>query len=316
MKTHIIAMLTVLLILAGASSTAGATIYFYYDAEDGVVGASLPDRPSGGGPVLHPGGSGFSYRTGTVESGGGAPRGTKYLQWQTFDGQQDAWNDFFDRDTFPIVCSQGTTYYLAFFFNFTRVGGNDIWHDQVLDSSFDKAIEIDGNGVRWVLNFGHWGQDSGLAPNQDHRFTVFMTNPTYHLNPALETALHGAFNQNRNGYGLANPIQLEYERWHSAIMAVNMAADATGWIAFYINGVEVGRYDGIRTSADTAATITEGKINGTIGQNANDAPAHLRRFDALMITDDWQDIVDGGYLGSPGGGNTVPPAAPTNLTVQ
>ena len=32
-----------------------------------------------------------------------------------------------------------------------------------------------------------------------------------------------------------------------------------------------------------------------------------------MITDDWQDIVNGGYLN---GGDTLAPAAPTNLTVQ
>lgn len=43
---------------------------------------------------------------------------------------------------------------------------------------------------------------------------------------------------------------------------------------------------------------------------------HQVKVDALLLTDNWQDIVNGGYLGSPGGGDTLAPAAPTNLTVQ
>jgi hypothetical protein len=39
-------------------------------------------------------------------------------------------------------------------------------------------------------------------------------------------------------------------------------------------------------------------------------------MDRLMLTDNWQDIVDGGYLSTPGPGDTLAPAAPSNLTVQ
>lgn len=37
-------------------------------------------------------------------------------------------------------------------------------------------------------------------------------------------------------------------------------------------------------------------MNGTIAQPAYDAPAHSRRFDALLLTDNWQNIINLGYL--------------------
>ena len=53
-------------------------------------------------------------------------------------------------------------------------------------------------------------------------------------------------------------------------------------------------------------------MGGTIAQTAYDAPAHYRKFDAFMLTDNWQDIIDGGYL-SGEGGDTQAPTVPDGL---
>ena len=79
-------------------------------------------------------------------------------------------------------------------------------------------------------------------------------------------------------------------------MAVKMATDNTGSFTVYIDGVKLYEYNNIKTVATTSATITDIKMGGSIAQGAYDAPAHYRKFDALILTDNWQDIVNGGYL--------------------
>jgi hypothetical protein len=93
------------------------------------------------------------------------------------------------------------------------------------------------------------------------------------------------------------------------------ATDNTGEISLWINGIKVLQYLNIRT-AQAPGTMVELGWNGTYAQPAYDIPPHVRKFDAILFTDDWQDIVDGGYLSSPGSGDSLAPAAPTNLTVQ
>ena len=41
---------------------------------------------------------------------------------------------------------------------------------------------------------------------------------------------------------------------------------------------------------------TQITMGGTIAQPAYNAPAHYRQFDALLLTDNWQNIIDLGYL--------------------
>ena len=322
MKTHIIAMLAVLLILAGASSTAGATTYFYYDAEDGTVGDPLPNPETGGGPNFWPCCPDEAKR-GTVQSSGGAAQGLRYFQWQTVDNQGDAYNTVRDRATFNITSLQGRTFYLAHFERFDRIDGRDVWHECTSCQSADKGVELEGAGVRWLVGRGQW---TNHAANQDHRWTLLAGNPTYHMNrdvagcPVLE--VHDNYLQNSSGYGPGNPIQLDYERWYAVVMQVTMntftggTPNANGTFRVWLDGEIVYDYSGICTLANENGFIEQISIGGTIAQGAYDAPAHLRKFDRLLLTDNWQDIVDGGYLRSPGNGDSLAPAAPTNLTVQ
>ena len=282
-----------------------ATQYFYFDAENGVVGEYLPNPP-----FCQTECSGIGEK-GTYQSGDGTPQGLKYFQWRTIDNQNSAYTEV-SSPNFPLTNILGKTYYLALFFNFSRINGRDIWHECNCQS-MDKALDIIGSGVRWTLSFGQW-EAAATPQNQDHYFTAWIQNPTYHLNPSIEKV--DAYPQNQSGYSTINTIQLRYEQWYSAVVALEMAADNAGSVTLYINGVKILEYKNIKTCANSDSTITHFIMNGTIAQAYYDAPAHLRKFDALILTDNWQDIVDGGYLQDPNiSSDTTPPAAPRNLTI-
>ena len=293
----------VILFFFVAYTPAHATMYFYYDAENETVGNSVPRDPNGIDICTQ--GCSTSYSDATIQSAGGVPQGSKYFQWVTIDNQPSVYTEVVNHTTFPISLSLGTTYYLAYFFNFTRINALDIWHET--GQSADKGVEIDGSGIRWIISRGNW---SCIADTQDHYYTVWTGNPTYVLNPSpIPGCVDNIFGGNQNGYSASNPIQLQYERWYSAVMAVKIASNNTGYVAFWIDGVKVGEYNNIITAANNSPTINYIGMGGTIAQGANDAPAHYRKYDALMLTDNWQDIVDGGYLkgGGDSGGDTPPP---------
>lgn len=317
MQAIITFMVVALLLTAGAAQ---ATVYFYYDAENGTVGDLLPNPETGGGPNFWPCCPNEEHR-GTVQSSGGAPQGLHYFQWQTVDNQGDAYNIVRDRDTFTLTPGiQGRTFYLAHFERFDRIDGRDIWHECTSCQSADKGVELTGQGIRWLVGRGQW---TNHAANQDHHWTLLAGNPTYHMNirvagcPALEVADN--LLQNASGYNSVNPIQLEYERWYAVVMQVTMNTFTAGnpvpngVFRVWLDGELVYDYSGICTFADENGYFEQLSLGGTIAQGAYDAPAHLRKFDALLLTDNWQDIVNGGYLS---GGDTLAPAAPMNLTVQ
>lgn len=276
---------------------AQATTYLYFDAENGVDGAYLPNPP-----FCQTECSGIGEK-GTYQSVGGAPQGSKYFQWRTVNNQNSAYNNVSMRPPFPISCSLGRTYYIAYFFNFTKIDGREIWHRT--GDSADKGVEIVGNGIRWIISRGHW---DNLAPNQANKYTIWGGNPSYHINRSLEN--HDIYLPNQSGFSANNPIQLEYDKWHSAVMAVKLATDSTGSFTVYINGIRVLEYTNIITSASSSPSIECLTMGGTIAQPAYDAPAHLRKFDALLLTDNWQDILNGGYMSA-----NPSPSPPTGLRI-
>ncbi len=96
-------------------------------------------------------------------------------------------------------------------------------------------------------------------------------------------------------------------------MQVTTKRNNTGAVALWANGTIILEYTGIptvNTGGNENANITMG---GTLCQPDYDCPKHVRKYDAMLLTDNWNDIVAGGYLQS---GDTTPPAAPTGLGVQ
>lgn len=276
-KLKIIIVMLLMSVVIFNASKSYATIYFNYDAESCTVGAYLPNppwRPCCSTPEQS---RGYCVADNTMQ-------GNNIVQWNVPQGLDHQIN-YTSLTTQPAA--PFGTYYYAFFFRFDRINGIDIWREGDF-SYFDKAAEIDGDGVRWVIQFGERGM-----LNQDHNFSVFITNPTYHLNPALE--ISDSYFQNYGGYSRTNSIQLGYEKWHSLVFAMKWATDNTGEISLWINGIKVLQYLNIRT-AQAPGTITELGWNGTYAQPAYDIPAHYRKLDAIIFTDNWQDIIDGGYL--------------------
>jgi len=278
-----------------------ATKYFYFDAESEMVGVELP--LAAGNPAnfcqTECGGSGAK---GTTQSSGGAPQGNQYFVWQTSNSQNDCFTQVKSDITFPFSLTLGTTYYLAYYMSFDRIGGNDIWHECTTCQSADKGVELDGSGIRWILSRGQW---DGFSANQDHHYSVWGGNPSYHLNPV-------SFFPNLQGYSTTNMPQLEYERWYSIVMGVKMACDNSGVYEVWLNGIKIIGYNNIQTAANCSPDLQLIIMGGTIAQPYYDAPAHYRKFDALMLTDDWQDIINGGYLVP----STVgAPLAPTGLKI-
>lgn len=161
-------IIIMLLFLFAIYTPANATIYLNIDAEDGTVGNTVPNPP-----LCQTECTGTGNKA-TYQSSGGAPQGSKYFQWQTVDNQPNAYTEIHPNPGFPITNVMGKTYYLAYFFNFSRINAKDIWHDIDSISSADKGVEIWGDGIRWVLSRGNWPP---LPNNQDHRYTVWIGNP-------------------------------------------------------------------------------------------------------------------------------------------
>lgn len=82
------------------------------------------------------------------------------------------------------------------------------------------------------------------------------------------------------------------------VFKMKWATDDTGEVALWANGKKVLEYKGIKT-VKAPGTFERLQIFGTIAQPAYDAPPHVRKVDAMLFTDKWQDIVDGGYLRDP-----------------
>lgn len=286
MDIKVKSIIIMFLFLFVAYTPAHATIYLNLNAEEGTVGTTVPNPPFCQTECT---GSGAKA---TYQSNGGTPQGSKYYQWQTVGNQNDHYTAIGVNNSIPITNIIGKTYYLAYFFRFDRINGLDIWHE-FSDQSYDKLTDIMGSGVRWTFKVGQH-ESSCYAQNQDHRFTVGIGNSGYNFS-GLECV--DQLIQNSNGYSASNPIQLTYEAWHSVVVALKMAADNTGSVTLYIDGTKILEYNNIRTVANSSSTFTDIRMGGTLAQPAYDAPAHYRKFDAILITDNWQDIVNGGYLG-------------------
>ena len=295
-------------------SAAHATIFYVADfeakacdsniADAEIVDGKLWDTYSGTYPELPP--------QPIVRCAAGTPSGGNSVEWVTFDTQIDAsvGIDFVPQ----VVVSTGTTYYLAGFFRFDRIAGRDIWHDTgAYPYSFDKLFELGSIGTRWGIGVG-WNGNYAVGVEHQFVFDAWCDDGTFDDCTTVGGGDHKTANQ--SGYDANNPLAVGYERWHAVVLAIlaHSSSSGTGNVKLWVNGVLI--MDRNQPTMASSATITRLWISGTIAQPGYDSPAHYRRMDRLMLTDSWQDIVDGGYLSSPGSGDTLAPAAPTNLTVQ
>lgn len=271
-----------------------ATIYYSWDSENQVCDSALPFYNEGGSPH--------------TRCGSGAKQGTKYLEYSWAGSVHDGYTEFTGQG-FPHTLVMGRTYYFAMWVYFERINGLDIWHE-FSGQSYDKLIDVFyGSNVRFVIINGQ--HESGCAnQNQDHHFTGFLFEGN-RLNTSLPNYCIDYVHANVAPYqAKVSPLQLNYESWISYVLVVKMANDYTGSWQLYANGTKIIDNINVRTVSGTPAVAERINLNGTIAQPAYDAPPHKRRFDAILLTDNWQDIVNGGYMG---GTTTI--LAPTNLRI-
>jgi hypothetical protein len=108
------------------SAPSKATVYLRYDAESGTVGSEVP---TSGTETFNHGGEGTR---GTVrDSPLTAPQGLKYFGYTIVTNQHDAGVDVYNQETMPFDISLGTTYYLAYFFNFAETGDGEVYRTNI-----------------------------------------------------------------------------------------------------------------------------------------------------------------------------------------
>ena len=280
-----------------SSNWCGATVWYLYDNEDGLEGNNLPSSING--PYY------FEYnQPGKYESD--SVRG-KFAVLETVNLQDSyfiqIWNPngtygapFSDRN--PIRLVAGTRYYLGGFFRFDRINGFNIWTNY---NDFDKLLEITGTGFRWMIVSG-WSAGLNGVDNK-YSFTVHVAKSRVPSWPGFDQLEH-----NYGGYTQQRPYLCDYEKWYAVVMEVTAQANSSGMVRLWINGSQVLQHTG--NTMENEATFSRLQLNGTIGQPAYDAPAHRRKFDRIILTDNWQDIINGGYMSA-----NPAPAAPTGLRI-
>lgn len=241
-----------------------------------------------------------------------APGGTHYIEWDvptviTGSDPHGIGPDWTPAAA-PISLVPGTTYYLASYWRFERIAGQALWDDFNFD--FDKLIEMDGTNFRWIILAGWNGDMTGAA----NRFT-FSLYGSDAVNPSQcgEPGNWHYYSHRISPYSPSSPLYSDYEQWIPVVMGITANSGATpGHLYLWVNGTMVIDKSCVNTT-EGAADIGVVKMSGTVGQPGYNTPHHKRQMDKLMLTNDWNDIVTGGYVS---GGDTTPPAAPTGLGVE
>jgi hypothetical protein len=256
---------------------------------------------------------GRAENTASCDPAAGAPMGDRCLKWDIAQDQHDIYNEI---GKFGTVMSEGSTLVLAFRQNLNRIGAIDIWSEST--DSADKGLGLHGQDIsdfRWDLGMGNWGSQ---AANQNHKWTVWVGNPSNHFNPELEQ--YDTYVQNVAPYSWTNPIQLDYDRWYNFVLEVRLADSSpeNGYVKVYVNGTKIIEYLNIQT-ADTFSgsniVFDYIEFGGTLCQPAYNCPPHTRYFDDLLVANSLADAST--YMSDPeAGGDTTPPAAPTSLAVE
>lgn len=269
---------------SSSSGSAGGTTYLHATFESSACGASIADQNVDGvfwdtTPELPT----------NVRCSLSTPNGSRYAEWNYPAGANLTGPELYGNGNtgLDVSVAPGTTYYLAAFVRFQR-NGADIWADTGSSPyQFDKLIEFRGAGFRWGIGAG-W--NGWYTNGTDHKFTFdawYATSVLGERGPDHLVANVAPYNAN-------NPLLSDYEKWHGLVLGVTAAASDSGRVQLWVDGVKV--IDKSQYTAAPGAVIDHAILIGTVAQPAYNAPSHLRQMDDIMITKDWQSILNGGYL--------------------
>lgn len=245
-----------------------------------------------------------------------APYGSNYVEWNVPQVQKNVEPHGIGPDLNlpnPITLVSGKTYYLASHWRFERISGNALWTDWNFD--FDKLIEMNGTGFRWIVLSG-WNGDMAGALNK-FTFSIYGSDAIVPNQCGSPGNWH-YYSHDSNGYSKAQPLYSNYEKWISVVMGITAAGNGgIGHLALWIDGQKVIDKSCVNTMETQNNTqvpqINKIGLTGTVGQPNYVTPAHKRQVGRIMLTDDWQDIVNAGYVASTPSINNL--KAPTRLKI-
>ncbi|OQW50469.1 MAG: hypothetical protein A4S09_01355 [Proteobacteria bacterium SG_bin7] len=327
----------VLVLFTLFTSTGRSTVYFSSSEESYNTDSPMPNPP-----YNFSGSSNTLSRRGNVRASPLLNYGDKAFEWQTSGNasETDLWNVV----NVPNIPSGGTLYY-GMLFKAIRINGVNVWATpNGNDEAFDKAFELLGSHYRWTVNFGIRSQ-RGPA----NTWSLFVGCPCYHgyghfhgipgsspcqstsgppATPLLEE--YDSMWMNFNNYGRGqtgsmypgNYYPLEYDRWYALVLKVTFAnaTGGNGEVSFWINGTQVMRYLGIKTSG-SATPLHEGiDMFGTYRQPVYDGRAHKRQVKRITLASTVQDMQNAGLMADPQSTTPIPPVqvpkTPQNLRID
>lgn len=195
----------------------------------------------------------------------------------------------------------GSWWYLGCFIRIIPVGASAIYSTGIGVEEFDKHLEMEANGMRWVVNTGARTNDNMAST----KFSCFLTNPAGNGSNGHLTGLevNDSIFQNTGGYSRTDPYELSYNTWYPLVMGIYGSQTTTGSIRFWLNKTLVISHDNVVTVDPLGSGTIEQEwtINGTVGQPPSPATPqenHYRDFSGLLGTDDSNELITWGYLDS------------------
>lgn len=287
------------------------------DGESYTVGATLPDpnpwcTVSCGAPS---GDRGVSEAVANCDAHSGSPSlGTKCLKWNIIANQVSHYSELqCGASKCTTAISEGDTLFLAYQFNYTNTGG-DVWHDGPSANSGDKGPGVHSPGLsggfRWDNSMGCWDSNTIC---QDHKFTMWIGNPGYHFNVGGSCGeVNDIYRPNVAPFTGGTVPQLDYNRWHNAVMKITMSSGTSGRVEAWVDNQKYVDCGSIKTMNTADNDFSYVEWGGTIAQPDYDTPAHTRYFDNIVVTKTQSDV--SAFFSDPEAGGPVSGSNPTGGT--
>lgn len=298
---------------------ADATDYFYYNPSGGTPGADLPHSSSGpyfwefSAPANPQSTETAKFATdpvlGTVAELS-APDSFQGWLWQNFNPSGTFGTAFSEGS--PITLSSSSTYYLCGKFNFTRIGGNDIFMDADVGGdgpdSYSKLFEFYGNS-RYLIWAGWPNAVHNPAFSLDHKFTFGIYYSPAQCDTDADCGTHSEHEKAQNSapYSTTNPYLADYETWYAVCLSFKPSSGSgatNGVIELFINGTKVSSYTQKTQDDGLTPTVVRLQGIGTLAQPGYNAPAHKTRIGELLFSDSLAAATAYGFFADPeaGGG--------------
>jgi len=194
----------------------------------------------------------------------------------------------------PYSLNTGDVIYMAAFIYYDGTAGNVFDNPPGGTSSFSKHLEFYMGGTNgWIVCPGNHECLTANVPSGYFSVTA-VTRDYANIDPANLCVDH--FMPNYGGYSTTNPPLMTYDQWNSIVLEVKITDQADGYCKLWVNGTQVMYHSGFRTTADATPALSYMRLWGTVKQPQYNSQNHHEYVDGYLMTTNWADIVNGGYL--------------------